>query len=136
MNAEEEDTMKHLSTEERRALAVELDAMRRRVLAELVAGTPRAADLEGLDPAHEVHTQADQAEDEREDDVRLAELEIDRQRLMEIEQAQLRMADGRYGVCASCGEEIPRGRLLAQPAAIRCAACQAAREVRLRVGGD
>lgn len=128
--------MKHLSLEERRALASELDAMRRRVLAELIDGMPHAAGVEGVDPAHEVRAHADQAEDERDGDVRLAELEIDRQRLMEIEQAQLRMAEGRYGVCASCGEEIPRSRLLAQPAAIRCAACQAAREIRSRAVGN
>ena len=64
----------------------------------------------------------------RRNDVRFAEIEVDRQRLSEIEQAQQRMAEGRYGICADCGEDIPRERLLAQPMAIRCAACQAAAE--------
>jgi DnaK suppressor protein len=34
------------------------------------------------------------------------------------------MANGLYGLCMDCGEEIPLERLFAQPAAIRCAACQ------------
>ncbi|MDM0116340.1 TraR/DksA family transcriptional regulator [Variovorax sp. J22R133] len=53
-----------------------------------------------------------------------AEIEIDRQRLHDIEQAEQRLATGRYGLCDECGEEIGRERLLAQPIATRCAACQ------------
>ena len=124
--------MKPLSTEERRKLARELDTLRRQVLEELRDSAPHAADRAAIAAAQEACTQADAPEIGREDDIRLAEIEVDRQRLMDIEQAQLRLADGRYGVCMSCGEEIPRGRLLAQPTAIRCAACQAAREARFR----
>jgi DnaK suppressor protein len=119
--------MKHLSDADRHALAAELETMKSQVLAELResdsssrAGSP--------DNAHEVRSHADEAEAARLDDVHFAEIEVDRLRLSEIEQAQQRMADGRYGICVDCGEGIPRERLLARPMAIRCASCQVAAE--------
>jgi DnaK suppressor protein len=99
--------------------------MRRQVLDELRSTAPHAGETAGQP---EVHTRADDAEAERIDDLRFAEIEVDRTRLQDIENAQQRMRDGRYGFCADCAEEIPRERLLAQPTAIRCAACQAGAE--------
>lgn len=123
--------MKHLTDADRNMLADQLQAMKRRALDE-IRGT--AADVKtSLQPQdHEVQSHADEAEAERLGDVRFAEIEIDRARLLDIEQAEQRMADGRYGVCADCGDAIPRERLLAQPTAIRCAACQTAAENKLR----
>ena len=124
--------MKHLTEAERKALARQLDAMRRQVLNELIETAPRALAQPSLNAKQEVRTRADEAEAQRQDDVRLAEIEVDRHRLEDIEQALQRLADGRYGVCAACGDEIPHQRLLAQPIAIRCAACQASFEARTR----
>jgi DnaK suppressor protein len=123
--------MKHLSAADREALADRLQAIKRSVLEELresatmIETSPQPAD-------HEVRSHADDAEAERLGDLRCAEIEIDRARLEEVEAAQQRMAEGRYGICADCGEDIPRERLLAQPIAIRCQACQAALEARHR----
>jgi len=47
----------------------------------------------------------------------------DRQQLGEIDAALERLAEGQYGVCAECEEEIPRGRLEVLPEARACAAC-------------
>lgn len=119
--------METLTTSDRKALALQLDILKRSVLDELrsagayVERSTRASD-------HEVHSHADEAETERLDDVQFAEIEVDRHRLHEIEQAQERMACGRYGLCIDCGEEIPRDRMLVQPTAIRCAACQTSAE--------
>jgi len=55
-----------------------------------------------------------------------AQRDLDELRLTEA--ALYRMDCGRYGDCAACGEPIALQRLLAQPAAERCAACQAAHE--------
>jgi DnaK suppressor protein len=123
--------MNKLSAADRRTLAEQLQLMKRRVLDEIRTTT---ADVETSTrpPSHEVQSQADEAEVERLGDVRFAEIEIDRARLHDIEHAQRRIAEGRYGMCMDCGEEIPRERLLAQPTAIRCAACQAAAESRHR----
>jgi len=38
------------------------------------------------------------------------------------------MAEERYGSCVDCGADIALERLLAQPAASRCLACQSATE--------
>ncbi len=35
-----------------------------------------------------------------------------------------RVAEGMYGICCDCGEDIPAKRLEAVPGAIRCRSCQ------------
>jgi DnaK suppressor protein len=61
----------------------------------------------------------DEAQDER-----------DRAELRQVEAALHRLDAGNYGDCADCGEAIDMKRLLAQPAAERCAPCQTALELR------
>ncbi|MDM0107735.1 TraR/DksA family transcriptional regulator [Variovorax sp. J22R24] len=119
--------METLSTSDRKALARELDILKRSVLDQLRSGGAQV-DRSTLASSHEVHSHADEAESERLDEVQFAEIEVDRARLRDIEQAQERIACGRYGVCIDCGEEIPRDRMLVQPTAIRCAACQTSAE--------
>jgi DnaK suppressor protein len=46
-----------------------------------------------------------------------------RHRLAEIESALTRLADGSYGLCESCGEQIPTARLEARPTARLCVSC-------------
>ncbi|RUR66358.1 TraR/DksA C4-type zinc finger protein [Variovorax sp. 375MFSha3.1] len=123
--------MKHLDATDRRALHRQLESMKRQVLDELRASAP-SAELLSAGDARDVTTHADEAEAERAADVRLAEIEIDRNRLDEIDQALARLSDGRYGVCADCRAEISRARLFAQPTAIRCAACQSVVEAHRR----
>ncbi|KWT94099.1 MULTISPECIES: TraR/DksA family transcriptional regulator [unclassified Variovorax] len=122
--------MKHLTDADRTLLADRLQAMKRSALDEIRGAS---SDVEAtLQPqGHEVKSHADEAEVERLGDVRFAEIEIDRARLLDIEQAEQRMAAGGYGVCMDCGDAIPRERLMAQPTAIRCAACQTAAENKL-----
>lgn len=43
--------------------------------------------------------------------------------LAEIDEALARVAAGTYGVCASCGQPIPAGRLEARPSARTCVSC-------------
>ena len=120
--------MKHLSANDRHALARKLEVMKGQVLEELRATEP-AGQAGPIEDAHEVRSHADQAETARLNDVHSAEVDVDRLRLAEIEQAQRRMALGLYGICMDCGEDIPRERLLARPMAIRCASCQVALEL-------
>jgi DnaK suppressor protein len=40
--------------------------------------------------------------------------------LAQVRAARVRVADGTYGVCEVCGEEIPPARLEARPWAARC----------------
>ncbi len=51
-----------------------------------------------------------------------------RAELRRVEAAHGRLDAGSYGGCADCAAAIPFQRLLVQPAATRCAACQAKRE--------
>lgn len=120
-------SMKHLPAADLNALAEKLQAMKRRALDE-IRSTSKDIDTNVQPGDHEVQSNADAAEIQRLGDVRYAEIEIDRARLLEVEQAQGRIAEGRYGICEDCGNDIPVQRLLAQPAAVRCAACQAATE--------
>jgi len=115
--------MKHLNATDRGALARQLELMKTQVLDELREKSPGVRP-DAAGNAREVHSNADEAETTRQDDVRFAETEVDRMRLRGIEQAIQRMAEGSYGTCIDCGEDIPRERLLAQPMAIRCASCQ------------
>ena len=51
-------------------------------------------------------------------------LERTRQKdLFRIDQAELRLADGDYGYCSQCDNEIPDGRLAIDPMAERCVNC-------------
>jgi DnaK suppressor protein len=46
-----------------------------------------------------------------------------REHLAEVDAALVRLDAGTYGVCESCGEPIPAGRLEARPTARRCVGC-------------
>jgi len=48
----------------------------------------------------------------------------DQEELMAIDAARGRLADGTYGECVDCGQDIPIERLKAQPTALRCVPCQ------------
>lgn len=47
--------------------------------------------------------------------------------LAELDRAEVRIADGSYGVCAVCREPIPEGQLERRPARTTCVACTDAR---------
>ena len=52
-----------------------------------------------------------------------------------VEVAQQRLAEGTYGTCIDCGNEIPEARLEANPEAIRCIDDQNRYEAGLRARG-
>ena len=56
----------------------------------------------------------------------------DAQRLRLIDNALDRIRQGKYGLCAKCGKEIPQARLEALPYALMCVACASAEERRRR----
>lgn len=51
-----------------------------------------------------------------------------RKELDQINGALNRIESGDYGVCIDCGVEIPEPRLIANPFALRCVACEEKRE--------
>jgi len=54
--------------------------------------------------------------------------------LRAVDEALARLADGTYGVCTSCGREIPTERLMAVPYADKCLSCKSRDEERGRQG--
>jgi len=48
----------------------------------------------------------------------------DREALQRVDEALQRIANGTFGVCAECGQELNRKRLEAVPWASHCIACQ------------
>ncbi len=58
-------------------------------------------------------------------------LERARLRLVELDRARERLADGTYGTCRHCGEPIELERLRAHPTALSCVSCADALSLRL-----
>jgi DnaK suppressor protein len=57
-------------------------------------------------------------------DLRNAEIARDVAELAGIRIALARMDSGEYGICSTCGVDIPLARLVASPTAERCIRCQ------------
>ena len=118
--------MSHLSAAELNALAQRLRDIRARALQEVQGGGEPGQ--EEASPHPEPGDPADIAEPRRQDEVRWAEMEIDRHTVANVDRALARLAQGEYGTCIDCQGAIPQARLFALPTAIRCAACQAVAE--------
>jgi DnaK suppressor protein len=56
--------------------------------------------------------------------------EYEQQKLQEIKDALVRIDEGVYGKCVSCGQAISEKRLLAMPEAKMCVSCKAKQEKR------
>ncbi len=83
---------------------------------------------------HEVSDQKDQAAQQASTAVDDEALRMEQEEAGRIEQALQRLDAGRFGDCQDCGEPIAWQRLQVQPAALRCASCQAAQERALAQG--
>jgi RNA polymerase-binding transcription factor DksA len=77
---------------------------------------------------HDIGDRKDDAADAVASGIEAAEEQRDIDEAEDVEAALHRLDEGVYGDCLDCGEPIPLQRLFAQPAAKRCADCQAARE--------
>jgi DnaK suppressor protein len=66
----------------------------------------------------------DDAAAEAETSMDIAHVARDAEALALLDAALTRFAEGDYGACIDCGDDIARERLLANPAACRCTECQ------------
>lgn len=57
-------------------------------------------------------------------------LQITREQIAEIEEAQNAIREGSYGYCRNCGQPIPEQRLLAIPRTLLCVRCKREQEDR------
>lgn len=119
----------HLTPGQQALIEAELQA-RQRALAQAVS--EQHGGRSRVEHARDVLSQdgddAPQRDADREVD--LARTDQAAQDLAGIEAALERLRTGRYGLCTDCEAVIPYDRLLNQPQALRCVACQAAYEGR------
>lgn len=106
-----------------------LQAQRQQLLEEVRGKI--AASGEGLGFANQSKITDDDALADAAAEMDVAMVTRESRELQDIEAALARIADGSYGSCTDCGEEISRARLKAYPAAQRCLPCQE-RSERLR----
>jgi DnaK suppressor protein len=57
-------------------------------------------------------------------DISAARLDHEIRQLRELDAAMRRMQSEDFGLCQDCGAPIPVARLIANPSAVRCIACQ------------
>ena len=93
--------------------------------AELHAAQLAAERSTGATPPAEVRDTKDAAAERSTAQVQVAETKRDANELALVEAALGRLDAGIYGDCMDCGAPIPLARLWVQPAAARCAGCQA-----------
>ncbi|MGQ0509766.1 MAG: TraR/DksA family transcriptional regulator [Betaproteobacteria bacterium] len=111
--------MKYLTIEQRERLQRDLQNLAERLRAEF-AGRRKLAN-------HSQETDDDAVAD-LEGDLDIADLERDAKALEAVEAALKRIHEPGFGVCADCEEDIPFARLAANPASMRCIACQTKHE--------
>jgi DnaK suppressor protein len=84
----------------------------------------------------EVSDRKDEASRRQEIELDGAQEQRDVDELKDVEAALRRLDAGVYGDCTDCGEAIPMQRLQVQPAAKRCARCQALHETAAHRAGQ
>lgn len=119
--------MNPLSHEQRQSLETLLIAREKELGAEITAAR-EATRLRDSERLGEVSDRKESADDHATEEVAQAETERDIDELRAVQAARLRLNAGLYGQCIDCSEPIAFARLQAQPAALRCARCQAGHE--------
>ena len=103
---------------------------RRREIMDQVQGKIRDVRSEGANnPNSGVLDAAETSEADIQDDIEFALIQMKAETLQKIEEALARHAEGTYGFCFECGDEISERRLRALPFAVRCKDCEEAREI-------
>lgn len=113
-----------IEAKELRALRSQLESRLSTLVEEIRRELEAQKDASYADLSAQVRDLADEATVDVLIDSRLFDIQRDAGELREIRAALGRMSDGSYGTCVECGEPIDIARLRAQPAAVRCMACQ------------
>lgn len=116
----------------RRTIATRREAL----LAEIREDVRRAREESFGAIAGPVVDSADEAVADLLSDLDNAEVSRDLNEARELEAAQARLAEGRFGDCTNCGLEIGIERLRANPAATRCVECQRVHEKTFAHAGE
>jgi DnaK suppressor protein len=109
-----------------------LEGRRREILSEV---HERMRDVRGEGPAANAQGVLDSVESSEADiqeDIEFALIQMKAETLQKIDEALVRLEEGTYGYCFECGDEISERRLRALPFAVRCKACEEARELAMQ----
>jgi len=117
-----------LTREQLRELRTTLERRREEVGAEIRRELAESDQAHYADLAGQVTDLEDRAMADLLVDQNLADIHHAVQEHRAIDAALLRIAEGRYGVCADCGGPIALARLRANPVSIRCIDCQTQHE--------
>jgi len=85
--------------------------------------TESAKDSAGTDATYSTHM-ADQGTDAQEREKAFFYASRDEKYLRHIDAALERIENGTFGICVSCGQEIPKARLEAVPITQHCVPCK------------
>src|SRR5262245_21240788 len=102
-----------------------LEGRRREIQAE-VQGKMRGVRED--ETATEVLDAVESAENDIQEDIEFALVQMKSETLNKINDALARLENGTYGYCFDCGEQIAEERLRAMPIAVRCKDCEEHRE--------
>lgn len=105
-----------------------LESRRRDLIEEIRSQLERSGNARYIDLAGQVADSGEAAVADLLIDLDAAMVDRDVRELREVEAALARMADGTYGECADCGQDIGFARLQAYPTAARCIRCQTLQE--------
>jgi DnaK suppressor protein len=96
--------------------------MKEQTLLEIKRSIKKGSELSvGEEPTGDIY---DQASSERDRELGLLLNDREREKLHNIDEALLRIAEGEYGLCEECDEEIPMGRLKVLPFTRHCVKCK------------
>jgi DnaK suppressor protein len=117
-----------LTQQQTQTLHIAIEQRRKALLAELREDAERVQRDRHEDLAGAAPDAGDESVATLIADLDQADLGRDLSELRAIEAARTRLSDGSYGICADCGGDIGYERLKANPAALRCIACQTLHE--------
>ncbi len=117
-----------LTDQQKETLRHDLESRRGHLIQEIRSELERSGNAHYIDLAGQVADSGEAAVADLLVDLDAAMTDRDVRELREVEAALGRMAEGTYGECAECGQDIGFARLQAYPAALRCIQCQTLQE--------
>lgn len=122
--------MSGLTAAQKQQIVQQLEQRHSELVTEIRSELERSGHEHFADLAGEVTDAGDSSVADLLVDQDIAAVRRQMEELTQVEAAQQHVADNDFGDCAECGAEIGLQRLLVQPAATRCIACQTEHEQR------
>lgn len=112
-----------MNTTDAQNIAQKLEEQKEQIIAQ-IANLKKSDPFENSDHAIDNAAIDTDIREQEGHDLIEAETETLQERLQDIDEALVRIKEGRYGYCAKCGKEIPQARLSLIPEAKFCVDCE------------